>query len=125
MEPIDSDFIEVLFKDYLGFIQKVPDASATLMGFETHPSHVTLLHSQTETAFPNRGTFGNFLVFANYKKDGSAPACKKWCQEIHGKVHKEFERRKIVDNVDETTKTAVGEYINSDGGLCLHTLILE
>ena len=117
MVPIDSVFLESLFKDYLAFVKLVPDASETIIAYETHPTYGILLHAQTETAFPNRGTFGNVIISARYTKEETAAACKEWCRAMHDKVHKEFVRRKMVDNVDEVTKTAVGEYINYDGSL--------
>jgi hypothetical protein len=115
MEPIDADFVESLYEDYVTFIKNVPDASESLIAYEIHPTYGTLLHSQNETAFPNRGTFGNVVIYAAYTKDESAPACEEWCRKMHDKIHNEFERRKEVDGVDDTTKTGVGEYINYDG----------
>ena len=115
MEPIDSGFVESLYEDYMAFIKNVPDASGSLIAYEIYSSYGTLLHSQNETAFPNRGTFGNVVIYAAYTKDVSAPACEEWCRKIHDKIHNEFERRKELDDVDDTTKTGVGEYINNDG----------
>lgn len=119
MAPIDALFLESLVKDYLAFTQKVPDASETIMAFETHPTYGISRHTQTETAFPNRGMFGNAIIFAKYTNEETAPACKEWCRAIHDKIRKEFERRRMADDVDELTKTAVGEYINYDGELYL------
>ena len=115
MEPIDAGFVESLYEDYMAFIKNVPDASGTLIAYEIHPTHGTLLHSQDETAFPNRGTFGNVVIYAAYTKDENALACEKWCRKMHDKIHNEFERRKELDGVDDTTMTGVGEYINYDG----------
>jgi hypothetical protein len=115
MEPIDTGFVKSLYEDYMAFVKNVPDASGTVLAYEIHPTYGTLLHSQKETAFPNRGTFGNIIVVAAYTKEESAPACEEWCRVMHDKIHNEFERRKELDNVDDTTKTAVGEYINYDG----------
>lgn len=115
MEPFDLEFLESIFKDLLDFAEKVPDAGQSLVAYESHPMYGTLQHSQTETAYPNRGKYANFALVAIYTKEENRPACIEWCRTMHDKVHKEFERRKLVDDVDEVTKTGVGEYINYDG----------
>jgi hypothetical protein len=72
MATIDSEFLESLFEDYLAFIQKVPYASETIMAFETDLIDGILRYSQTETAFPNRGKFGNAMIFAKAGPGGMA-----------------------------------------------------
>jgi hypothetical protein len=72
MVPIDSEFLESLFEDYPAFIQKVPYASETIMAFETDLTDGILRYSQTETAFPNRGKFGNAMIFAKAGPGGMA-----------------------------------------------------
>ena len=96
MAPMDVEYVQNLFEDYQSFLRKVPDASPTMLCFKCHPTYGTLLHSQTETACPNHGTFPNVIVLMAYSRE-------------------ELECRRVNDNVDGTTETGVGEYINYDG----------
>jgi FAD binding domain len=115
MAPMDGKYVEGIFKDYQAFIAKVPDARLSVVLLERHPSHGKLLHSQTETSFPTRGAFSNVIIITAYGNEESGTACKQWARYMNNKLRDELERRKVVDDVDETTRTGTGEYINNDG----------
>jgi FAD/FMN-containing dehydrogenase len=73
-------------------------------------------NKQTETAFPNRGAHGNILINPTWSSESDDAACFKWAGEMGAKVRSELERTKLNNgNLDDNTRTAVGEYTNYDG----------
>jgi hypothetical protein len=86
------------------------------MVWEFHNMKETLKIKQTETAFPNRGAHGNIMIDPTWSSKSDDAVCFKWASEKGAKVRSELERTKMNDgNLDDKTRTAVGEYTNYDG----------
>jgi hypothetical protein len=76
---------------------------------------------QTETAFPNRGAFVNTIFKTIFSEENDDTVCGEWRRDWSVKLGAELKRRKEDLSLDETTTTAVGEYINSSGKYCYFT----
>jgi hypothetical protein len=71
---------------------------------------------QTETAFPNRGVYGNILINPTWSSKSDDVACFKWVSEMGANVRSELERTRMNDgNLNDNIGAAVGEYTNYDG----------
>ena len=117
MYPLDFVSLSSFQDDFAALVDRVPDASSTVLALEFHNYHATLGLSQKETAFPNRGTMSNVAIIPTWTKQENDEACKEWCIEMQRKFSDELERRKLPDDVDETTRSGAygGEYTNYDG----------
>jgi FAD/FMN-containing dehydrogenase len=114
MAPVRVEFLESLHEDYLAFLRR--GYTSAYMVWEFHNMKETLKIKQTETAFPNRGAYGNILINPTWSSKSDDAACFKWAGEMGAKVRVELERTKMNDgNLDDNTRTAVGEYTNYDG----------
>ena len=121
MAPLDARFMQSLYDDYVKFLNS--GFKHTRMLWEFHNMTETLRISQRDTAFPNRGAFGNLMISPVWEREEDDEVGLQWAKDIHKKVQAEFERtRKGENNIDEDTKTAAREYSNYDGTfLCEHT----
>jgi len=115
MAPLDIPFLQNLFADLEHLIQTVPDADKSWMGFELHNPTATMKLSQTETAFPNRGRHGTFLLIPAWTKEENDEFCREWGESVDAWTRTEFRRRQTEPGVDEITKTSSGMYPNYNG----------
>jgi len=61
ISPLDLKFAKTCFEDFRNLIQKIPDASMSIMVFEFLPFWKLFSFPQDCTAFANRGAYGNLL----------------------------------------------------------------
>ncbi|KAF8861730.1 FAD-binding domain-containing protein [Acephala macrosclerotiorum] len=114
LAPLDLQFADSLWDDYVAFLEKVPDAGPTALIFEFVPYKKILEVEQTATAFANRGAYGNILFQPGWTDPGNDSVCREWTRTMSAKTKKELERRKG-EGTDKTTNESVGEYGNYDG----------
>jgi hypothetical protein len=114
MAPVRVEFLESLREDYLAFLRR--GYTSAYMVWEFHNMKETLKIKQTETAFPNRGVYGNILINPTWSSKSDDVACFKWASEMGANVRSELEPTRMNDgNLDGNTRAAVGEYTNYDG----------
>jgi hypothetical protein len=114
--PFAYEFFESLWDDYVGLLEKVEDAKMSTLTLVVHNTYVTRRKEQTDTAFPNRGLHSNFMIVPTWTREESDGLCREWCFYMREKVRKDRERRVMEDaGLDETTKSAAGEYSHDDG----------
>jgi hypothetical protein len=116
MAPFDASFFAELWDMFVGFVCE-EEAQNCLMGFEIPNSAPMLRKRQTETAFTNRGTLAYILITPKWKKNEKDDRSIKWALDVRDRARAELKRRKASEDVDETTKLAIGGYANSDGRL--------
>lgn len=113
LAPMSAVFAGGIWDSYVQLIADVPDAMATGILWEFAPFKKILEVGQTDTAFANRGAYGN-VVFApgwtDAKHDG---VIREWTRTVATKTKVELERRKK-EGTDVVTEQSVGEYGNYD-----------
>ncbi|KAE8454320.1 hypothetical protein EG329_005245 [Mollisiaceae sp. DMI_Dod_QoI] len=116
MPPIRAKFFEDLWDEYLRFL-RTSGYMFSYMLWEFHNMSQVLSVGQKETAFPNRGNYGNLMCAATWEPDDGEEMCEQWSRKISHTVREELERTKGEwgENLDEDSKTTVGEYTNYDG----------
>ncbi|KAH7357066.1 hypothetical protein BKA65DRAFT_392334 [Rhexocercosporidium sp. MPI-PUGE-AT-0058] len=113
LAPLDTQFADGLFDDWLDFITQNPDAGATMILLEFMPFKKILEVPQTATAFANRGAYGNIAFGPGWTKPENDGVCREWTRTMSTKTRNELERR-MAEGTDATTKISVGEYGNYD-----------
>lgn len=111
--PIDPAIPEVLFQDYVKFIQDVPDAAATAILFEYFSARKIIQVPQRDTAFANRGAYFNINFSACWSKEENDAAGREWVRTSAAKA-KEFLKIGMAKGTDSVTQEGVGEYANYD-----------
>jgi hypothetical protein len=115
LAPLDSVLIQSLYDDFAKFVRQGHVAARSFFSVEVIDFHKMMVVGQTETAFPNRGALVHifFKTICSDEKDDAI--CEKWRREWSAKLRAELKRRMEDGSLDETTRTAVGEYINYSG----------
>ncbi|PBP20327.1 putative FAD linked oxidase domain protein [Diplocarpon rosae] len=113
LAPLDTEFAESVFDDYVEFITKIPDAGFSAVLWEFVPFHKILEVSQTATSFANRGAYGNLAFGPGWTDPENDAPCREWTRAMSTKTRAELERR-IAGGTDAVTKDSVGEYGNYD-----------
>ncbi|KAF8849373.1 hypothetical protein BDZ45DRAFT_752863 [Acephala macrosclerotiorum] len=113
---IRPEFFEELWNNYLRFL-RTSGYSSSYMLWGFHNMGEVLKVEQKETGFPNRGNYGNLMCAATWEPNEGLGPCTRWVRKIADKVRGELERTQIEwgDQLDENSKTTVGEYTNYDG----------
>lgn len=115
MLPLTYSFAAEIYSETEKFLHDTPDAKHTLVVFEYIPFGKILRVGQQETAFANRGAYGNLLFGPGWEDQAIDQKCREWCRRMAGKAKGELERR-VQEGTDEITKDGVGAYSNYDGG---------
>jgi hypothetical protein len=66
----------------------------SVMVFEVFPFKKIVSVSQTDTAFANRGGYGNILWMMGYTKPEHDQEIREWTRDQSKKAHEQFEKRK-------------------------------
>jgi hypothetical protein len=66
--PLDIKFARKCLLDFRNLIEQTPDAFMSIMVFEFLPFKKIISVSQTDTAFANRGAYGNVLWIMGWTK---------------------------------------------------------
>jgi hypothetical protein len=111
--PIDPAIPEVLFQDWIKFIQEVPDAAGTVALFEFFSPRKIIQVPQRETAFANRGAYFNINFSSCWTKEENDAAGREWVRAAAAKT-KEFLKVSMAKGTDSVTQEGVGEYANYD-----------
>ncbi|APA13723.1 hypothetical protein sscle_11g084930 [Sclerotinia sclerotiorum 1980 UF-70] len=114
MLPLTYPFAAEIFSETEKFFNETPDAKHTLVVFEYVPFGKILQVGQQDTAFANRGAYGNLLLGAGWEQEETDQKCREWCRMMAQKAKVELERR-LKEGTDEITKDGVGAYSNYDG----------
>ncbi|KAB8292334.1 hypothetical protein EYC80_008075 [Monilinia laxa] len=114
MLPLTYSFASEIYSETEKFLNDTPDAKHTLVVFEYIPFGKILQVGQQETAFANRGAYGNLLFGPGWEDKAIDQKCREWCRRMAEKAKGELERR-IQEGTDEITKHGVGAYSNYDG----------
>ncbi|KAM3084936.1 hypothetical protein ACMFMG_003380 [Clarireedia jacksonii] len=114
MAPLNLAYAEEIFTDFEAFMKEVPGAKHTMVVFEFIPYGKVLKVGQQETAFANRGAYGNLMFGPGWESKEDDDRCRQWTRRMAAKAKKELERR-MEDGTDEVTKDGVGSYSNYDG----------
>ncbi|KAJ8061829.1 hypothetical protein OCU04_009621 [Sclerotinia nivalis] len=114
MLPLTYPFAAEIFSETEKFFQETPDAKHTLVAFEYVPFGKILQVGQQDTAFANRGAYGNLMFGAGWEEEATDQKCREWCRMMAQKAKGELERR-VKEGTDEITKDGVGAYSNYDG----------
>jgi hypothetical protein len=85
---------ERAFAEFQDFIKRTPDASMSVMVFEVFPFKKIVRVSQTDTAFANRGAYGNVLWMMGYTKPEPDQEIREWTRDQPKKAHEQSEKRK-------------------------------
>jgi hypothetical protein len=113
--PLDLKFAQRCLQEFGEFLQKTPDALMSIMVFEFFPFKKIIQVPQTDTAFANRGAYGNMLWIMGWTKEEHDEECRQWTRFMSREAHLEFERRRRALKKDGVTEFGVGEYFNYDG----------
>ncbi|PQE29141.1 6-hydroxy-D-nicotine oxidase protein [Rutstroemia sp. NJR-2017a BBW] len=114
MAPLNLEYAEEIFSDFEEFMKETPGAKHTLVVFEFIPYGKVLEVGQQDTAFANRGAYGNLLFGPGWESQEDDDRCRQWTRRMAAKAKKELERR-LEEGTDEVTKAGVGAYSNYDG----------
>lgn len=106
--PISTTQVQTLFTDFETFRTEAPDAVATVILLEFIPFGKILEVKQTDTAFANRGAYGNIVFAPGWLDSQFDDVCREWTREMARKCKKVF-----VQRADEK-EDGVGEYANYD-----------
>lgn len=119
MLPLSYSYAAHMFSQTEKFIRETPDAKHTMTVFEYIPFGKILQVGQQETAFANRGAYGNLLFGPGWENPETDKECREWGTRMAEKAKEELERRMREEGTDEVTKDGVGAYSNYDGGMFL------
>lgn len=115
MFPLTYSYAAEVYAETEQFLKETPDAKHTLVVFEFIPFGKVLQVGQRDTAYANRGAYGNVMIGAGWEEEATDKKCREWCREMAQKSKTELERR-LKEGTDEITKDGVGAYSNYDGG---------
>ncbi len=113
--PLDLKFAEKFLQEFGDFVLKTPDAFMSMMIFEFFPFKKIIQVPHNDTAFANRGAYGNVLWIAGWTKEEHDEECREWTRHMSREARMEFERSKMTLRKDGVTEYGVGEYFNYDG----------
>jgi hypothetical protein len=116
--PLDTALIQSLYADFAKFVRQSDVAARSFFSVEVIDFHKMMEVGQTETAFPNRGALVHIFFKTICSDEGEDAICEKYGGDWSAKLREELKRRKEDGSLDETTRTAVGEYINYSGECC-------
>ncbi|QSZ33132.1 hypothetical protein DSL72_002718 [Monilinia vaccinii-corymbosi] len=114
MLPLTYSFALEIFSETEKFLTETPDAKLTLVAFEYIPFGKILQVGQQETAFANRGSYGNLLFGTGWEDPAMDQKCREWSRRMTERAKGELERR-MREGTDDVTKDGVGAYSNYDG----------
>ncbi|RAL66604.1 hypothetical protein DID88_006294 [Monilinia fructigena] len=103
MLPLTYSFTSEIYSETEKFLNDTPDAKHTLVVFEYIPFGKILQVGQQETAFANRGAYGNLLFGPGWEDKAIDQKCREWCRRMAEKAKGELERR-MREGTDEITK---------------------
>ena len=108
--PLRTEFFGGLWDEYLRFL-RTSDCPFTYLLWEFHNMSEVLKVGQKETAYPNRGNYGNLMCAATWDSDANEEVGVQWIRKIGIIVREELERTKAQwgENLGEGSKTTVGE----------------
>lgn len=111
--PLAPSFANLMLEELSSFIEKVPDASSSLIAFEFFPYHKITAVRQSDTAFANRGEYGNLLCIMGWRDPVHDEICRAWARNISKRAKSHFESTRR--DGGENSEKGVGEYFNYDG----------
>ena len=112
--PLDPTFVQSVFEEFSAFLQKVPEAGASLLIFESFKVHEVMRVEPTATAFANRGNYCNVMIGPMWQTEEADAVCRGWARDLAQKFKAEAAKAKT-QGVDKSTMEAVGQYANYDG----------
>lgn len=115
ISPLDLKFAKTCLEDLRNLIQKIPDASMSIMVFEFLPFWKLFSFSQDCTAFANRGAYGNLLWIMGWTQADHDKEIRQWTQDMSSKSRQEFEKSRMTARIGGVVADGVGEYFNYDG----------
>lgn len=118
LSPLDSELAEEIFRDYDGFITRIPDASLSIVLFEYYPFKKIMEVPQTATAFANRGMVVGLTFISGWSKEEFDVPCREWARAMYVKTKAHRLKKMEGARLDGNTSSSVGEYANHDG-MCL------
>jgi hypothetical protein len=114
--PLSLPQAQSWLSDFESFLASVPDAIGTLVLIEFMLYEKVLSVGQTDTAFANRGAYGNVTFCPGWTDVKFDDVCRDWSRETGGKTRDIMMKYlKEGGGVDAVTRKAVGEYANHDG----------
>jgi hypothetical protein len=102
--PLDLNFARECFQDFRDLIRETPDAFMSLMVFEFFPFGKIISVSQHDTAFANRGAYGNMLWIMGWMKEENDEGIRAWTRAMSEKAHEQFQIRKKTLKKDGVTE---------------------
>ncbi|KAK8902932.1 hypothetical protein QC760_008431 [Botrytis cinerea] len=112
--PLTYSFAAEIYTETEKFLLETPDAKHTMVIFEYIPFGKILKVGQQDTAYANRGAYGNLVFGASWESPETDTKCRDWCRMMAQKTKAELESR-LKEGTDEITKDGVGAYANYDG----------
>lgn len=106
--PLDISFAESLLKDYISFIQSIPDAQKTLVLWEFISPHKIMSVPQNATSFANRGPYGNVVFVSAWTRPEHDTTCRDWTRNMAKKARNQLLKTRA-------GREGVGEYANYEG----------
>lgn len=115
LAPISLQFMQRVWQKYTEFL-KLTGFTSSYIQFEIHNPRAINEWAQTDTAFPNRGSFGNVTIKPTWSDTNDDALCMIFAGEMSDMFRAEFESvRECNGHLDDNTRTATGEYPNDDG----------
>ncbi len=121
MAPLSLVTISTLRDDFTSFTEQHKDAAMSTILIEYYPYNKILEVSQTDTAFANRGAYGNMLfsmAWTDQSKDdvvrNKVRSWADWMQNVF-QIARRAKMADGIDVMDVATREGVGEYMNYDG----------
>jgi hypothetical protein len=111
LTPLDYTFAQKCLAEFQDFIKQTPDASMSVMVFEVFPFKKIVSVSQTDTAFANRGAYGNILWMMGYTKPEHDQEIREWTRDQSKKAHEQFEKRKKAKTLKKDGITEFGKLL--------------
>ena len=110
VSPLDFKFADQCFRDFRDFIRQTPDAFMSLMVFECFPFEKIISVAQTDTAFSNRGAYGNIVWIMGWTKEENDAGVRAWTRATSEKANEEFRLRKIRLKIKKDGVTEFGKW---------------
>lgn len=119
--PLSLANISTLRDEFTSFTEEHKDAAMSTILIEYYPYNKILEVGQTDTAFANRGAYGNMLFIMTWTEPGNDDVVRSKARDWADRMQDEFQRARRAemvngDNImDAATREGVGEYMNYDG----------
>ncbi|KAI9055650.1 hypothetical protein LZ554_000594 [Drepanopeziza brunnea f. sp. 'monogermtubi'] len=110
-----AEYMYRLYDEFLCF-QRQENFKSTTLAWVVHDRGKVTSIGQQETAFANRGNFGDLIICPTWDNETEDEAGMAWAEKIRNTAMEEFERvKRNTEGFDEGTRSAVGEYAPHDG----------